>query len=126
MIDFVEKRIYHYSPTDYCKVYGFENCELMQFTGLKDVVGKEIFEGDIIVIPDKYPFYDENKINYIGYVEFIYSQWQYVFHCVNSNKKGVSHGINNALNDYGFEEDEYSYYKILGNIYQNSELLEKK
>lgn len=29
MIDFVEKRIYHYSPTDYCKVYGFENCELL-------------------------------------------------------------------------------------------------
>ena len=125
---------------------GGRNIELMQCTGLRDLTGKPIFEGDIIVIPHQYPFYDyknkedmkqdlnetqgeirgESVLNYIGIVEWIYSQWQYVYHCVNPNKKGISEGINNGLNDYGFEEGKNTYYKIIGNIYENPELLERE
>lgn len=120
-----------------------EDYILMQCTGLKDKNGKLIYEGDIIVIPNQYPFYDyknkedmkqdlystegeikgESILNYIGIVEWIYSQWQYVYHCVNPSKQGISEGINQGLNELGFDETENTYYEIIGNIYENPELL---
>jgi len=112
-------------------------------TGLKDKNGKMIYEGDIIVIPNQYPFYTykneadkdqslnethgeirgESILNYIGIVEDIFNCWQYVYHCVNPAKRGMSEGINNTLNDCGFDEDENSIYEIIGNIYENPELI---
>ncbi len=120
-----------------------EDLKIMQCTGLKDKNGKLIYEGDIIVIPNQYPFYDyknkedmkqslnstkgeikgESVLNYIGIVEWIYSQWQYVYHCVNPNKQGISEGINQGLNDFGFDETENTCYEVIGNIYENPELL---
>lgn len=119
------------------------NCVLMQSTGLKDKNGKLIYEGDIIVIPNQYPFYDykneedmkqdlnstegeikgESILNYIGIVEWIYSQWQYVYHCVNPKKLGISEGINQGLNDFGFDETRNTCYEVIGNIYETPELL---
>lgn len=113
-------------------------------TGLKDHNNNLIYEGDIIVIPNQYPFYDyknkedmkqdlnstegeikgESILNYIGIVEWIYSQWQYVYHCVNPNKRGISEGVNQGLNDFGFDETENTCYEVIGNIYENPELLE--
>lgn len=103
-----------------------QDCELLQYTGLKDCEGKEIYEGDIVVIPEQYIFYDENKLNYVGVVESIFSSWQYVLHCVNKDKRGISTGINEQLNNQGFNENETTCYKVIGNIYQNPELLECK
>lgn len=133
-IDFINKFVFSYERIRSMSKYPYfdtvsylsSECELMQFTGLKDVDGKDIFEGDIIVIPNIYPFYHENKLNYVGVVEFIYSQWEYVLKCVNPKKRGISNGINNILNDAGYEENTLTHYKILGNIHQNPELLEKK
>lgn len=102
-----------------------EECEIMQCTGLKDKNGKLIYEGDIVVIPNEYPFYDENVLNYVGVVEYIYNSWQYVYHCVNPKKVGISEGINYLLNEDGIEENENSYFKIIGNIYENKELLDE-
>lgn len=124
-------------------IYINRDAILMQCTGLKDKTGKLIYEGDIIVIPNQYPFYDyknkedmkqslnstegeikgESVLNYIGIVEWIYSQWQYVYHCVNPNKRGISEGINQGLNDFGFDETSNTCYEIIGNIYENPELL---
>lgn len=112
-------------------------------TGLKDKNGKLIYEGDIIVIPNQYPFYDyknkedmkqdlnftegeikgESILNYIGIVEWIYSQWQYVYHCVNPKKRGISEGGNQGLNDFGFDETRNTCYEVIGNIYENPELI---
>lgn len=120
-----------------------EDLKIMQCTGLKDKNGKLIYEGDIIVIPKQYPFYDyknkedmkqdfnstegeikgESILNYIGIVEWIYSQWQYVYHCVNPEKRGISEGVNHGLNDFGFDETRNTCYEVIGNIYENPELL---
>lgn len=125
--------------------YGYILVSKCQCTGLKDKNGKLIYESDIIVIPNQYPFYDyknkedmkqdlnstegeikgESILNYIGIVEWIYSQWQYVYHCVNPNKRGISEGINQGLNDFGFDETRNTCYEVIGNIYENPELLEE-
>lgn len=119
-----------------------EDLKIMQCTGLKDHNNNLIYEGDIIVIPNQYPFYDykeegehpslndtdgeirgEAVLNYIGVIEWIYSQWQYVYHCVNPLKNGISEGINNMLNYSGYEECECTDFEVIGNIYENPELL---
>lgn len=121
----------------------YDDVILMQCTGIKDKNGKLIYEGDIIVIPNQYPFYDykneedmkqdlnftggeikgESVLNYIGIVEWIYLQWQYVYHCVNPKKRGISEGVNQGLNDFGFDETRNTCYEVIGNIYENTELL---
>lgn len=109
-----------------------------QYTGLKDKNGQKIFEGDIIVIPNKYPYYDypeginksvneplygEVVLNYVGVVEWVYSQWQVILNCVNPKKRGASNGINNSLNDDGIDDGENSKWEVIGNIHDNSDIL---
>ena len=65
----------------------------------------------------------EASLNYVGIVENIYNCWQYVLHCVNPNKRGISNGINYMLNSVGFEENENSNFEVLGNKWENPELL---
>lgn len=79
-----------------------EDIVIMQFTGLTDCEGKEIFEGDII----------KNKI-YDFCLKVCWDNNYCGFSLV--NKKFVS-----SLLDY----EPNIYYKIVGNIHQNSELLE--
>jgi len=77
-----------------------ENYELMQYIGIKDKNGKEIYEGDIIcvVFRDTKPFKD----NYTIVVE--------------------EYGINVFhVGDWSVEEDEC---EVIGNIYENQELIE--
>ena len=93
-----------------------------QYTGLKDKNGKEIYEGDVVV-QDCYLWFDEGKPNYRGTVEMIYQQWQVVAHCVNPDKQGISDGINESLNFNGFEDNEKTNWEVIGNIFENPELL---
>lgn len=95
---------------------------LVQSTGLKDKNGKEIFEGDV-VIQDGYIWFDGDNPNYRGTVEWVCSQWQVITHCVNPDKRGISDGMNEILNDEGWEDGEKSAWEIIGNIYENPELL---
>jgi uncharacterized phage protein (TIGR01671 family) len=106
-----------YVRPDYDKII------LMQFTGLLDADGTEIYEGDIVVVPGEYIWFDDGEPNYRGVVDWIFSQWQVVAYCVNPNKRGISDGINEGLNDAGWGEGEKSHWKVIGNIHENPELL---
>ena len=85
-----------------CNKEGVVIVKFMQHTGLKDKNGKEIFEGDIIQKRD--------KIN--GWIEYENGG----FHCVKYNKGGAKvQGFHLSLCVDEFE--------IIGNIYENSELI---
>lgn len=109
------------APDHWC-LRDFDQVELMQYIGLKDKNGVDIYEGDLIVM-DVYPFFDDGKSNYVGEVQLIFSSWQYVLTCVNPDKNGISEGINELLNPDGYEEGAITQYIIIGNIYENPELL---
>ena len=101
-----------------------ENYEIMQYTGLKDKNGREIYEGDIVTGTD-YPFIDEGKQNYVGIVVFYddAASFGYEYQCIRRDKRGISNGINNE-----FEANENlicENLEVIGNIYDNKNLLEE-
>jgi len=98
---------------------------LMQYTGLKDKNGKEIYEGDIVV-KKGYIWFDNNKPNYRGVVEWIFCQWQVMTYSINKEKSGMSDGINRGLNEYGWEDEKKSDWEVIGNKYENPDLLKKE
>ena len=94
---------------------------LMQYTNQKDKSGKEIYEGDIVV-QNSYPWFtDEGKPNYRGVIEWYYSSWNVSAQSVNSDNRGMA--IGRGLNDDGLDEGATSDWEIIGNIYENPELL---
>lgn len=92
--------------------------ELMQFTGIKDKNGREIYEGDII-IGTGYPYFDDGERNYIAVVEWdeYDSGFVPILRCVNNKKRGISSGCPHDWRDK---------FEVIGNIYENSELMEAK
>lgn len=79
-----------------------ESYALMQYTGLKDINGKEIYEGDIV----KYQYH------FIGYVAFEYCEF------ILKSEVDTDFAMSpNAPNSKEAME-------VIGNIYENPELLE--
>ena len=99
----------------YCHM-NLDSLVVMQYTGLEDKNGKEIYEGDIVTIPGQYPYFDCDTPNYVAEVEWIFAGFQTVLHCINGEKRGISEGINEPLEDG-------DYFEVIGNIYENPELL---
>lgn len=75
-----------------------ENYALMQFTGLKDKNGKEIYEGDILLI-------DDIERHIVGWENSVLSFYQA---CA------------------GYDTEGWNSAEVIGNIYENPELLEVK
>lgn len=96
-------------------LYAQPSIKVMQYTGIDDKYGKEIYEGDILTT-DRYICIDEGKQNYVLIVEYDECSYYVVAHCVNKNKAGISNGMSDIL-----DSDEN--YTVLGNIYENPELL---
>lgn len=92
---------------------------LLEYTGLKDKNGKEIYEGDILT-SNHYPFQDDGKYNYHGVVEWGEEEAAFFLTkaLANTQKRGVSHGISESLMNYDITE-----FEIIGNIHENPELL---
>ncbi len=88
---------------------GWEQFELMQFTGLLDKNGKEVFENDIIVL--SHPCWSVKCI-----VKYDNQLACYVLESFEKIDKGVRKSF---LHIY----QENLNYKVIGNLYQNPELL---
>jgi len=89
------------------------NIVLMQYTGLKDKNGVEIYEGDIMA----FTVFDcfDNDTQYIGVVEFAEE-----YACFELNiRKPFEDGW-----QLGWVHNQDSEVEVIGNIYENPELLE--
>lgn len=86
---------------------------VMQYTGLKDKNGKEIYEGDIVdfVIHT----WDGGGEQYVG--EVVFSNGMYHIETTNN----ISEGSNILF----FVLDQDDGFEVIGNVYENSELLVK-
>jgi uncharacterized phage protein (TIGR01671 family) len=76
----------------------YDELEIMQFTGLKDKNGKEIYEGDIVSCADV----------------IVAVTWKDAgFHIITNESQGASM----------FVQDRAKHFEVIGNIYSNPELL---
>ena len=105
-MDFTDKSIQYLKRSEIINAYilrreGFDDVELMQYTGLKDKNGKEIYEGDIYHVGDK-------NIRY-SVIWF------------DSGFEGKQLRSTSYIGLKSWAKDN----EILGNIYENPELLEK-
>ena len=93
----------------YNDYFDMEDMVLMQYTGLKDKNEKEIYEGDIVKINDEIIAKVIWDNDYLGY--FLYA-----------NEENSIDSFENG------EQPLYDYWgsiEVIGNIYDNPELLEK-
>ena len=102
--------------TGYCWIPFDNTIELMQYTGLKDKNGVKIFEGDIVRtyklntdkhFEDRIREYDE----FIGVIAWNEYRLKY---CIQKNNTEYE----DMFKQFGH------YYEVIGNIYENGDLLE--
>lgn len=88
-------------------------CYVGEYTGIKDYEGKEIYEGDIVEKEFMEPWIEEwlEDTKFIGIVEMIDGCW-----CVVNEKKKKC--------EYLWSETDVNH--VIGNIYENKNLLEEE
>lgn len=102
-IDFLEKEVKSHANV----MYSFDEIELMQSTGLVDKNNKEIFDGDVLLTYDDElakVYWDDVLAGW--FVDFIYETAE--------------------LSEVADIQSSRSICKIIGNIYENPELLEEE
>ena len=85
--------------------------ELMQFTGIRDKNGVEIFDGDVVRIPDDWDTFGTNAGE--SY-EVIFKNGAY----------RLKPKYNHRAGGFLCTDEDMALVKIIGNIYENQELLE--
>ena len=111
-----------YAVIDFTDYYAIENVLILQYTGLKDITGKEICVGDIL------SFDFNTKLNIVSVIDSKasnkISEEDYnvpVYEVIWEEYRPSGRGIRQNLYLHGFR---FEFTKILGNIYENPELLE--
>ena len=103
------------------KVLTLNHVEVMQFTGLTDKNGKEIYEGDILREPAKS---DWDKINYSCYEVFFHDNDANLDYNVGfSISRMHNHGSVCGGFIPSFKPKQVSNMIVIGNILENPELL---
>ena len=88
-------------------VHNLDNIEVLQFTGFKDKNDKDIYEGDIL----RYKFPYDKRVIHISPVSYLETQSSF----------GIVDLYGNNIPLYDIACKEYA--EIIGNIYENKELL---
>ena len=101
----------HYIDDNRVRFVGFDNVIIMQSTGLFDKSGKEIYEGDVV------QFEDCSEASHFLYINTGIVEWcQGGFHVTNRDSVSMEDLLDGDLLEV----------TIIGNIYENPELLEDK
>ncbi len=98
VIDFEENSI---------QINGVNKYKFLQYTGLKDMNDKEIYEGDIVKY--KYPY--DKRFKHISLVKYLESEASF----------GIKDLYKNDIPLYEITADNYL--EVIGNIYENYNLL---
>jgi uncharacterized phage protein (TIGR01671 family) len=85
-----------------------ENVEIVEWTGLKDRNNKEIYEGDIVQAIHRIHDCGDDKENLYNYFQVTFLNGNFMF------------GNNNAHEFF----NKYTFREVIGNIFENPELLE--
>lgn len=101
-----------------------EEVELMQFTGLKDRNGREIYEGDIVCIEDQIVadniggFNRYEPLNHLAEVRFVSSAF-------GAEIRELAEGLGRGFYTFSRLQSEIdiSSIEVIGTIYENPELL---
>ena len=107
-IDFEEKKAVLSNGVIKLLNVDFKQFELLQYTGVKDKNGKEIYEGDIVLIKlDETSTWHKTVVGFKkgAFIADLIDKEDYVY---------IFH--------HGFTDDDF---EIIGNIYENKNLLEE-
>ena len=103
--DFADHTVY--SHLFACDGYLAENLKIMQYTGLKDKNGTEIYEGDILSTDLSRPYL---------IVEF--RNGAFMLQCQDSGKSYYDY-----FGTYGENLEFVEYHEVIGNIYEHPQLI---
>ena len=99
--------VYNSSPNEPDYTIESHNAILMQYTGLKDKNGKEIYEGDIVKRTEKTNCCNKEKL--LGLFEVVFEGYSFL-------------AKNNHYHFLGWAGDDER--EVIGNIHDNPELME--
>lgn len=116
-IDILHKEIFFSNENVDCYEHtDFKDIELMQYTGLKDKNNKEIYEGDIVKFEDCY-FDRKDSFYNIGVIQREGKTDELVIGQLLYKKTDFDENYMNYI------EQTFEVCEVIGNIYENLELL---